>query len=139
MPNNNVVIIYVQWEVAHTVCKPSEQTSYTHLEGKMGISLHPHFHVIAKQRHVCKILMRQHYDSQECHYIDRKIHINSLDEPAASSFRLQEGHPPWRWMQLVFPKQWYVSIKVHSEISQKTVILTFNAWRLEISFHVSIH
>jgi len=22
--------------------------------------------------------------------------MNSLDEPAASRFRLQEGHPPWR-------------------------------------------
>jgi len=150
MPNNNVAFIYFQREVAHIVCTPSEQTLYTqsaHLLnrhcthslqtfwtdivhsswGEMRISLHPHFQVIAKQRHVCKILIRQHYGPQECHYIDRKIRINSLDETAASSFRLQEGHPPWRWMQLVLPKQWYVSIKVHSEISQKTVILTFNA------------
>ena len=62
-----------------------------------------------------------------------------MDEPAASSFKLQEDHPPSSWMQLVFPKQWYVSIKVHSEISQKTVILTFNAYRPEISLQLSIH
>lgn len=139
MANNNVAIIYFQREVAHTGCKPSEPTMYTHLEEKIGISLHSHFHVITKQRHVCKILMWQHYGPQECHYIDRKTHINSLDESAASRFRLQEGHPPWRWMQLVFPKQEYVVIKVHSEISQKTVILPFNAWRPEISFCVSLH
>ena len=92
MPRN-LALMYFQREVAHTVCKPSEQTSYTHLEGKMGIPLHPHFHVIAKQWHVCKSLTRQHYGPQQRHYIEREICINGYDEPAASNFRLQEGYP----------------------------------------------
>lgn len=40
---------------------------------------------------------------------------------------------PWRWRQLVPPKRWYLSTKIHSSTSQKTISLFFNLSKLVIS------